>query len=267
MPDHYTNDPYNVKNMFEGAKQVLKGTDASTPKSITTTSHPGLVPAAAAVATPTPTDNQSLLIALLPLLFKTGYTMVCSGCLQLELYIQQGKCCHNAEGKMVLPSSTMIPNYSSKHLYMEHINEWHFRNPGQLATRCLTGHTNSNAEQDLHQMLIHEVLHLDSNGPRPLFCKEHIKLLEREYLVLQLHKVFDGVEVLHVKGFCLTPPSAPAPATAATNSAPATASMLVTRAKHLNQLLVLQLPSQPLVPLALSCLCIYFPVFRIAISL
>ncbi|KAH0590451.1 hypothetical protein H2248_000600 [Termitomyces sp. 'cryptogamus'] len=52
MPDHHPNDPYNV----ESAKWVLKSTDTSASKSVTTTmssaSHPSLVPAAT-IAMPT----------------------------------------------------------------------------------------------------------------------------------------------------------------------------------------------------------------------
>ena len=65
---------------------------------------------------------------------EVGHTMVRGNCQVLEAFIQQGKVQHNIEGKVVLPSGAMIPNYASKHLYQEHINEWHCLNSGQIVT-------------------------------------------------------------------------------------------------------------------------------------
>ncbi|KAG5719135.1 hypothetical protein E4T56_gene11877 [Termitomyces sp. T112] len=236
MPDHHPDSPYNLEGIFEGAKWVLKGTNTSTSKSIAiampTASHPGLVPTAAIAMPPPavksePADSAttSTIVSTLEYLEalisagatncfhtsldechfcdETGHTMVCGCCLQLELYIQQEKCHCNAEGKVVLPSSAMIPNYSGKCLYMKHIDKRHRHNPGQLATRCLTGNANLDAEQALHQTLIHEVLHLD----------------KRESIALQCPDVFDDIAIPCSKGYCPAPLVTPAPAT--TNSAPA----------------------------------------------
>ncbi|KAG5715278.1 hypothetical protein E4T56_gene9647, partial [Termitomyces sp. T112] len=56
MLDHHPDNPHNVKSIFEGAKYILKGTNTSTSKSVatttSTTSCPGLVPAAVVAMSP-----------------------------------------------------------------------------------------------------------------------------------------------------------------------------------------------------------------------
>jgi hypothetical protein len=48
-------------------------------------------------------------------------------------YIKQGKCKHNIEGRITLPSGTFIPRDIPRKCFKEHLNEWHHRNPGQTA--------------------------------------------------------------------------------------------------------------------------------------
>ncbi|KAG5349151.1 hypothetical protein C0989_005576 [Termitomyces sp. Mn162] len=83
--------------------------------------------------------------------------MVRGTCIKLEQMILQGKVRRNTEGKIVLPSGTMIPNYFSKQLYMERIEEWHWLNPGQIVTGRLSSNANPDPEQvAMQQSLIHE---------------------------------------------------------------------------------------------------------------
>ena len=77
---------------------------------------------------------------------ETGHTMVHGNCAKLESFISQGKICRNHEGKVILPSGTMIPNYAGKQLYMERVDEWHQLNPNQPITGRLSASANPDEE-------------------------------------------------------------------------------------------------------------------------
>ncbi|KNZ80865.1 hypothetical protein J132_04124 [Termitomyces sp. J132] len=121
-------------------------------------------------------------------------------CMKLEQMIQQGKVHQNAEGKIILPSGTMIPNYFSKQLYMECIKEWHRLNPRQIITSRLSSNTNLDPEQAaMQQLLIHKVMQQDVALGQVLSKEEWIEALERELFALrQPGKKFDGIQVPHV---------------------------------------------------------------------
>ncbi|KAG5717934.1 hypothetical protein E4T56_gene1465 [Termitomyces sp. T112] len=128
---------------------------------------------------------------------KIGHTMVQGTYMKLEQMIQQGKVHWNAEGKIILPSGTMIPNYFSKQLYMERIKEWHRLNPGQIVTGRLSSSANPNPEQvAMQQSLIHKVMQQDITMGQALSKEEQIKALERELFALRRPgKKFDGIQV------------------------------------------------------------------------
>ncbi|KAG5349813.1 hypothetical protein C0989_001787 [Termitomyces sp. Mn162] len=228
LPDHHPEDPYNVDQVFEGAKWVLKGMDTLTTKTSNGTTSITLLPIANAPVLPLPTPKQetlklatttaivSTLECLEALLTnnnaqphqqftsstchfcgKTGHTMVHGTCIKMEHMIQQGKIHYNAEGKIILPSGTMIPNHFSKWLYMEHIKEWHRLNPGQIVTSRLSSNTNPNPEQvAMQQLLIHKVMQWDVAMGQALSKEECIKALECELFALrQPGKKFDSVQV------------------------------------------------------------------------
>ena len=122
--------------------------------------------------------------------------MVCGNCAKLESFISQGKICQNHEGKVVLPSGAMIPNYVGKQLYMEHVDEWHRLNPNQLITSQLSASTNPDKEQlqGMSQMFIHEVMHFDAPTTGTLSQEERVAALEWELYALRCPaEVFDGV--------------------------------------------------------------------------
>ncbi len=52
-------------------------------------------------------------------------------------YIRLGKCKRNFEGKVVLPSGTYIPRDIPGKRFMDRIDEWHRRNPNQMAANTL----------------------------------------------------------------------------------------------------------------------------------
>ncbi|KAG5330553.1 hypothetical protein C0989_008829, partial [Termitomyces sp. Mn162] len=99
----------------------------------------------------------------------------------------------------------MIPNYFSKQLYMECIEEWHRLNPGQIITGRLSSNANPDPEQAaMQQSLIHEVMQQDIAMSRALSKEEWIEALEHELFALRRNgEKFDGV----------TPPTSDTPAT------------------------------------------------------
>jgi len=54
-------------------------------------------------------------------------------CEIVEEYIRAGKCRRNIEGKVVLPSGAFVPREIPGTLLHERVDEWHRRNPNQLA--------------------------------------------------------------------------------------------------------------------------------------
>ncbi|KNZ78150.1 hypothetical protein J132_01675 [Termitomyces sp. J132] len=196
LPDHHPEDPYNVEQVFEGAKWVLKGTDTSTTKTSNGTSGiPLPLPIVNAPAASSPTPNAlERLEALLTngnaqprqqfanstchFYGEIGHTMVQGMCMKLEQMIQQGK--------IILPSGAMIPNYFGKQPYMEHIEEWHWLNPGQIVTSRLSSNANPDPKQvAMQQSLIHEVMQQNITMGRALSKEEWIKALERELFALR----------------------------------------------------------------------------------
>ncbi|KAG6896549.1 hypothetical protein C0993_008273, partial [Termitomyces sp. T159_Od127] len=124
-----------------------------------------------------------------------GHTMSRGCCNTLEQYIHLGWVRRGTDSKVILSTGTNIPNYLELKSYQERVNEWHRRNPGNVATGTLSGNANPDADQHVQQQLIHEVLHLDSVGDKGGLSKEsRIAALEMELNALK-NQVFDGVEV------------------------------------------------------------------------
>ena len=128
--------------------------------------------------------------------------MVCGNCAKLESFISQGKICWNHEGKVILPSGAMIPNYVGKWLYMERVDKWHRLNPNQLITGQLSASANPDKEQlqGMSQTFIHKVMHFDAPTNGTLSQEERVTALERElYALCCPAKVFDGVKIPRAK--------------------------------------------------------------------
>ncbi|KAG6892633.1 hypothetical protein C0992_013167, partial [Termitomyces sp. T32_za158] len=119
----------------------------------------------------------------------------------------------------------------------ERVDEWHRRNPNNIATATLTGNANPDAEQALQQQLIQEILPTSQSTVQPttihapLTRQEMINNLEQRLQALK-NQTFDGVEIRQPKqapkGYkpmtsAAAPATAPAPAAKATApSAPVT---------------------------------------------
>jgi hypothetical protein len=62
-------------------------------------------------------------------------------CPAVEEYIQQGKCRRNHEGKVILSTGAFVPRDIPGDLLKDRIDEWHRRNPNQLAKGILSSNT------------------------------------------------------------------------------------------------------------------------------
>lgn len=58
-------------------------------------------------------------------------------CTLVDEYIQAGKCKRNVDGKLILPGGGFIPSNIPGRLLKDRFDEWHKRNPGQLAAGTL----------------------------------------------------------------------------------------------------------------------------------
>ncbi|KAG5334994.1 hypothetical protein C0989_002621 [Termitomyces sp. Mn162] len=157
--------------------------------------------------------------------------------------IQQGKVHWNAKEKVILPSGAMIPNYFSKQLYMECIEEWHRLNPGQIITGRLSSNANPDPEQAaMQQLLIHKVMQQDVAMGQVLSKEERIKALERELFALrQPGKKFDGA----------TPPTSNTSATSSSsNLTPAPAAKPTDKGKASEHTIVNEQPPVTKEPVA-----------------
>ncbi|KNZ76011.1 hypothetical protein J132_00286, partial [Termitomyces sp. J132] len=177
LPNHHPEDPYDVDQVFEGAKWWFPSSSpianapaalSPTPKQetleLTTTTAivSALEHLEALLTNGNAQPHQQFTNSTCHFCGKIGHTMVHGMCMKLEQMIQQGKVCQNAKGKIISPSDAMIPNYFSKQLYMERIEEWHRLNPGQIITSRLSSNANPDPKQAaMQQLLIHEVMQQD----------------------------------------------------------------------------------------------------------
>ncbi|KAG6863215.1 hypothetical protein C0993_012442, partial [Termitomyces sp. T159_Od127] len=228
-PTHHPKDPYNVKDVYEAGNWHLKGTDTSV--GIPRAKGILLVPTQPQVANNTvltdsyikKEDMEAAISAavasamtqietMINTQFSTprtpnatnslchfcgelGHTMSRGRCNTLEQYIRLGRVRRGTDGKVVLSTGANIPNYPELKSYQERVNEWHRRNPGNIATGTLSGNTNPDVDQHIQQQLIHKVLHLDGVGDKGGLSKEScITALEMELNALK-NQVFDRVEV------------------------------------------------------------------------
>ncbi|KAG6893026.1 hypothetical protein C0992_011528, partial [Termitomyces sp. T32_za158] len=159
-----------------------------------------------------------------------GHGMSRGCCPAVDNYLRQGKIRRATDGKVVLPSSAVIPNYPDLKTFQEQVDKWHRRNPNNIATATLTGNANPDAEQALQQQLIQEILPTSQPTIQPttvhatLTRQEMINNLEQRLQALK-NQTFDGVEICQPKqapkGYkpmapAAAPATAPPPATTST---------------------------------------------------
>ncbi|KAG6867301.1 hypothetical protein C0993_004812 [Termitomyces sp. T159_Od127] len=178
---HHPKDPYNVKDVYEAGNWHLKGTDMSlgiphakgilpiptqpqaTNNTVTTNSYikkEDMKAAISAAVTSAMTRIETMINtqlstprtsntanSLCHFCGKLGHTMSRGWCNTLEQYICLGQVRRGTDGKVVLSTSTNIPNYLELKSYQERVDEWHRHNPGNIATGTLSGNANPDADQ------------------------------------------------------------------------------------------------------------------------
>ena len=172
-PDHHPNIPHTVKDVYEAARFILQSATtapqnyfAPTPPNV----NPPFVPdGAVSIAKREPSVKKEDLGSLFTEFTKTIVEAInsnsrgrpnnganssesgprnvtcnaCGGphyireCDKIEEMIREGKCKRNADNKVVLPSGAFVPRDIPGTLLSERIEEWHRRNPNQLAAVTL----------------------------------------------------------------------------------------------------------------------------------
>jgi hypothetical protein len=172
-PDHHPNIPHTIKDVYEAARFILQSATtapqnyfAPTPSNV----NPPFVPdGTVSIAKREPSVKQEDLGTMFTEFTKSIVEAInqsnrsqpnqgalapnsaprstgcnfCGGahfireCLKVEEMIREGKCKRNAEGKVVLPSGAYVPRDIPPGLLSERIEEWHRRNPNQLAAATL----------------------------------------------------------------------------------------------------------------------------------
>ena len=173
-PDHHPNIPHTVQDVYEAARFILQSATtapqnyfAPTPSNV----NPPFVPdGVVSIAKKEPSVKQEDLSSLFTEFTKTIVEAInqnsnrsrynpnpsssdstpssrtcnfCGGahyireCEKVDELIRAGKCKRNVEGKVVLPSGAYVPRDIPGTLLSERIEEWHRRNPNQLAAATL----------------------------------------------------------------------------------------------------------------------------------
>ena len=167
--NHHPNIPHAVKEVYEAARFILQSTSTSTQGYFAPL--PNAYAPLAPIASPEPAIKTESLGSILSEFTKTILEAInhqqnhqhnhsghrhasssngpmvncnfCDGphyvrnCPDVLEYIKQGRCKRNIEGKIVLPTGAFVPREIPGTLLRDRIDEWHKRNPNQLAAASL----------------------------------------------------------------------------------------------------------------------------------
>ena len=165
LPNHHPSLPYTIDSIYDAAKWVLQGVPATigllssaTPRTVAPPADSGFIKTEQLGSfltdfTKTIVDALSSNRTRLPTSGTSGPSPRSNRCLfdggdhfirdcpAVDDYIQQGKCRRNQEGKVILSTGAYVPrDIPGEHL-KDRIDEWHRRNPGQLAKGVLSSNT------------------------------------------------------------------------------------------------------------------------------
>ncbi|KAG5634529.1 hypothetical protein H0H81_001646 [Sphagnurus paluster] len=127
--NHHPDDPWPMPQILKAAEYILHGT------------VPPMIP----VQQPAPALARLAPVAA-----------------QEQLSVKDdGKCQRNHEGRIVLPSGAFVPSNTPSDNIKAKINEWHRRNPGQLAAGQMTANTGTMLYE------VNQVLSYDAPPPHP----------------------------------------------------------------------------------------------------
>ncbi|KAH9475463.1 hypothetical protein JR316_0012574 [Psilocybe cubensis] len=207
-PDHYPDEPYDIIDVQTAAKFVLHGTHTASalaiPSSTPTASIPDVSIKPEQLGSIFTEFTKSIIEALNSTQNRSRSTepttqsgireVKCNFCGKdhyirncdlVEEYRRAGKLKRNTEGKIVLPSGAFIPRDIPGTLMKERINEWHRRNPNQLATATLSASTLfgavSSVQTPLESLSARQTIQLTYH----LTADDRITLLEAELFNLR----------------------------------------------------------------------------------
>src|SRR6267154_1549276 len=223
LPDHFPDDLYPLESVHEAARYALHGTPASSATIATSTQ---LVSTSKAMASgEVKTEELATILERITESFvkaldaatsarsserapraqqsgpRSGNCHFCgeSGhfipdCKTAFDFIKKGKCKRNVEGCITLPSGAFIPCDIPGKDFKDRINEWHRRNPGQVAAGHLMYNVLSQAVSEPHAVLATRQTHLKLFDTQTvlspqLSTQERINSLERELLQLRNRKL------------------------------------------------------------------------------
>jgi hypothetical protein len=116
-------------------------------------------------------------------------------CKQIAAAILAGKCHRNHEGKIVLSTGAFIPRNIPGATFIERIDEWHRRNPGQITKGQMS--SNANTTQMMYDCIqAAPIEEIATVGTMRLSAEDRIAMLEQELMTLRGKQVFDGVEIV-----------------------------------------------------------------------
>lgn len=214
QPDHHPSVPYKVQDVYNAARFVLQGSTQTFYNQVTAVTNPPLSQPNI-VTTAEPAIKKEDLASFFTEFTKTivgvlnqnqgqnnrqssnsyGRTLSCLGCdgahlisncPEIQEYIKAGKCRRNTEGKVVLPSGAWIPREIPGKNIIERIDEWHRRNPNQLATASLFNAVST-------RLVEQETLFQPNNVTYQLSSKDRIATLQAELYHLKNRKAAAGM--------------------------------------------------------------------------
>lgn len=163
-PDHFPDEPYDIKDVQDAARFVLHGTHTSSaltvpnPSPSPSTTDPSIKPeqlgsifteftktiieAFKTAQSPSRSNDSPSTSGIREVKCNfCGKDHYIRNCELVEEYRLAGKLKRNIEGKVVLPTGAFIPRDIPGNLLKERIDEWHRRNPNQLAAATLSAST------------------------------------------------------------------------------------------------------------------------------
>ena len=193
LPDHFPDDPYTLDAIHEAARFVLHGTPANL-LTLSTTSAPVANSSLARANNEVKTEDLAAILERITETFvkalaannsgsafsrppprsdPTTGCNYCGGphfireCNQVTEDTKNGLCKRNVEGRVTLPSGAFVPREIPGKYLKERLEEWHRRNPGQLA-----------ASQMLYRVLANGIS--ESNGSSRTMETSQITVATRE---------------------------------------------------------------------------------------
>jgi hypothetical protein len=121
-------------------------------------------------------------------------------CAAVEDYIRQGKCRRNFEGKVVLSTGAFVPRDIPGETLRDKVEEWHRRNPNQLAGAALTSNTTLfNAVVDKSPAAIPTIQEVDEYPQFQLSAQDRIAALEAELFNLRVRHEPEFVPIIKTR--------------------------------------------------------------------